>query len=312
MSTVTMKQLLESGIHFGHQTRRWNPKMGRYIFGERHGIYIIDLQKTLRQLRLAYITVRDNVAEGGTVLFVGTKKQARDPGREQSQRCGMFYVNNRWLGGTLTNWQTIQNSIAKLINLEEMEAEGKFDQFKKKEAISLRKKREKLDKNLAGIKNMNGPPSIMFVVDSHRETIAVREADRLGITCIAICDTNSDPDEVTIPIPGNDDAIRAINLFCTIIADAAIEGRMQYEKQQEEEAAKAAAEAAKAVKSAKVARQQAKAGETEEEAAENEPSGEGSEDAEAQAPEATAAPEKAVPADSGEGNSEATAKGQEA
>ena len=325
MSTVTMKQLLESGIHFGHQTRRWNPKMGRYIFGERHGIYIIDLQKTLRQLRRAYITVRDNVAEGGTVLFVGTKKQARDPVREQSQRCGMFYVNNRWLGGTLTNWQTIQNSIAKLINLEEMEAEGKFDQFKKKEAISLRKKREKLDKNLAGIKNMSGPPSIMFVVDSHRETIAVREADRLGITCIAICDTNSDPDEVSIPIPGNDDAIRAINLFCTIIADAALEGRMQYEKQQEEEAAKVAAEAAKAVQSAKVARQQAKGGEAEQEATEAEPAEDAPEAPKAQAPKAQApkaqapkaqapkaeaTPAEAPASDSGDGSSETTVDAQ--
>lgn len=307
MATITMKQLLESGIHFGHQTRRWNPKMGRYIFGERHGIYIIDLQKTLRQLRRAYITVRDSVAEGGAVLFVGTKKQARESVQEQAERCGMYYVNNRWLGGTLTNWQTIQNSISKLINLQEMEAAGKFEQFKKKEAISLRKKCEKLDKNLAGIKNMAGPPTIMFVVDSHRETIAVREAERLGITSIAICDTNSDPDEVTIPIPGNDDAIRAINLFCTIIADAAIEGRMQYEKQQEEEAAKAAAEAAKAVKSAKVARQQAKAGELDEEASEAE-SADGAAEAEAPAPE----PEKAAPADSGQEESEDLAKAPEA
>jgi len=266
MATITMKQLLESGIHFGHQTRRWNPKMGRYIFGERHGIYIIDLQKTLRQLRRAYIKVRDTVAEGGIVLFVGTKKQARSPVREQAERCGMYYVNNRWLGGTLTNWETIQNSIAKLVNLEEMEEAGTFDQFKKKEAINLRKKREKLDRNLAGIKEMGKPPAIMFVVDSHRETIAVKEAERLGITCIAICDTNSDPDEVTIPIPGNDDAIRAINLFCSIIADAALEGRMQYEKKQEVEAAKIAAEAAKAVQSAKIARQKAKGGELDDDA----------------------------------------------
>ncbi len=306
MATVTMKQLLESGIHFGHQTRRWNPKMGRYIFGERHGIYIIDLQKTLRQLRRAYITVRDSVAGGGTVLFVGTKKQARDPVQEQAERCGMYYVNNRWLGGTLTNWQTIQNSIAKLVNLQEMEAEGKFEQFKKKEAISLRKKREKLEKNLAGIKDMAGPPAIMFVVDSHRETIAVREAERLGITCIAICDTNSDPDEVTIPIPGNDDAIRAINLFCTIIADATVEGRMQFEKQKEEEAAKVAADAAKAVQSAKVARQQAKAGELDEAVPEAKSAADVA--AEAKAPE----PSEAAPGDSGEGESEDLAKAPEA
>ena len=267
MSSITMKQLLESGIHFGHQTRRWNPKMGRYIFGERHGIYIIDLQKTIRQLRRAYVAVRDSAAAGGSVLFVGTKKQARDPVREQAERCGMFYVNNRWLGGTLTNWTTIQNSIGKLVNLEEMEAEGKFEQFKKKEATNLRKKRDKLDKNLCGIKTMNGPPAVMFVVDSHRETIAIKEAERLGITCIAICDTNSDPDAVSIPIPGNDDAIRAVNLFCEIIADAALEGRMQYEKKKETEAAEVAAEAAKAVQSAKIARQQAKGGELDQELA---------------------------------------------
>ena len=264
MATITMKQLLESGIHFGHQTRRWNPKMGRYIFGERHGIYIIDLQKTLRQLHKAYVAVRAAAAQGGTVLFVGTKKQARDPVREQAERCGMYFVNSRWLGGTLTNWRTIQNSISSLLRLEEMEESGKIDQFTKKEAISLRKKRDKLDKNLAGIKGMEGPPAIMFVVDSHRESIAVREADRIGIHCIAICDTNSDPDAVTIPIPGNDDAIRAITLFCSIIADAALEGRGEYEKEQEAAATEAAAEATQAVKSAKIVRQQAKAGDLDE------------------------------------------------
>ncbi len=303
MATITMKQLLESGIHFGHQTRRWNPKMGRYIFGERHGIYIIDLQKTLRQLRRAYIKVRDTVAEGGIVLFVGTKKQARSPVREQAERCGMYYVNNRWLGGTLTNWETIQHSIAKLVNLEEMEAAGTFDQFKKKEAINLRKKREKLDRNLAGIKEMGKPPAIMFVVDSHRETIAVKEAERLGITCIAICDTNSDPDEVTIPIPGNDDAIRAINLFCSIIADAALEGRMQYEKKQEVEAAKIAAEAAKAVQSAKIARQKAKGGELDDDALDA--ASKGTTMAEAETEEAPVAEAAAEPVESGEATPEA-------
>ncbi len=238
MASVTMKQLLESGIHFGHQTRRWNPKMARYIHGERHGIYIIDLHKTLQQLRKAYITVRDSTANGGTVLFLGTKKQARDIVREHAERSGMFYVNNRWLGGTLTNWQTIQKSIKRLVTLEELESSGKIEQFTKKEAIRLGKQREKLDRNLCGIKNMEGPPTVLFIVDSHRETIAVREAARLKIQCIAICDTNSDPDEVSIPIPGNDDAIRAIQLFCSIIADAAIEGRGLYEKKQEDEAEK--------------------------------------------------------------------------
>jgi len=262
-TTITMKQLLESGIHFGHQTRRWNPKMGRYIFGERHGIYIIDLQKTIRQLQRAYRLVRQTTAQGGTVLFVGTKKQAQDPVREQAARCGQYYVNNRWLGGMLTNWTTIEGSIRKLTKFEEMEAEGKMSQFKKKEQTMMQKERERLEKNLLGIKDMGGLPSLVFIVDSQREEIAVREAKRMNIPCIAICDTNSDPDAVDVPIPGNDDAIRAINLFCSIIADAAIEGRQQHEKEQEERAAKAAEEAARAVKSAKLARQQAKSGEAE-------------------------------------------------
>lgn len=237
MASISMKQLLVAGIHFGHQTRRWNPKMGRYIFGERHGIYIIDLQKTLRQLQKAYIAVRDSAADGGSVLFVGTKKQAQEPVKQHAERSGMFYVNNRWLGGTLTNWQTIQNSIKTLVSLEEAEESGKIDQFTKKEAIQMRKQRAKLEKNLCGIKTMNGLPRIMFVVDSHRENIAVKEAERLNIPCIGICDTNSDPDAVSIPIPGNDDAIRAIGLFCSIIGDAAIEGRAHYEKTSAEEAA---------------------------------------------------------------------------
>lgn len=296
MATISMKQLLESGIHFGHQTRRWNPKMARYIYGERHGIYIIDLQKTLRQLRKAYIAVRDVAAAGGSVLFVGTKKQAREPVREQAERCGMYYVNNRWLGGTLTNWQTIQNSISKLIDFEEMETDGRLDQLKKKEATNLRRKRDKLDRNLRGIKTMNGPPAIMFVVDSHRETIAIREAARLNIPCVGICDTNSDPDEVSIPVPGNDDAIRSVSLFCTIIADAALEGRMQYEKEREEKAAKEAAETAKAVQSAKLARQQTKGAEPEAAAPDT-----GEEAAPvAEAPPEAAPVEKDVPVESAE------------
>jgi len=259
MATITMKNLLESGIHFGHQTRRWNPKMGRYIFGERHGIYIIDLQKTMRQLRKAYIAVRDTVAQGGDVLFVGTKKQAQEPVRTQAERCGMYYINNRWLGGTLTNWETIQQSIATLVRYQDMEETGKMEAYSKKEATAMRKRRDKLEKNLGGIQKMDGPPALMFIVDSHREEIAISEAKRLNIPSVAICDTNSDPDAVTIPIPGNDDAIRAINLFCSIVADAVLEGRMQYDKARAEEvAAKKAAAAEETVKSEKLARQQQK------------------------------------------------------
>jgi small subunit ribosomal protein S2 len=252
-----MKDLLESGIHFGHQTRRWNPKMGRYIFGERHGIYIIDLQKTIRQLRRAYIAVRDTVAQGGEVLFVGTKKQAQEPIKTQAERCGMFFINNRWLGGTLTNWETIQQSIATMARYQDMEASGKMEAYSKKEASMMRKRREKLEKNLGGIQKMDGPPALLFIVDSHREDIAVAEAKRLNIPSVAICDTNSDPEVVTIPIPGNDDAIRAINLFCTIIADAVLEGRMRFDKaKQDELAKKKAAAAEETVRSEKLAKQQ--------------------------------------------------------
>jgi len=261
MATLSMKQLLESGIHFGHQTRRWNPKMARYIFGERHGIYIIDLQQTLRQMQKAYRAVRDTVAQGGDVLFVGTKKQAQDVVKQQAERCGMFYINNRWLGGTLTNWETIQKSIESMTKLQELESSGKIEAFSKKEAIMFRKRREKLEKNLAGIQKMGNPPALMFVVDSHRESIAVKEAGRLNIPCVAICDTNSDPDAVTIPVPGNDDAIRAINLFCDLIADAVLDGRMQYEKHQADQAAKAKQKAAEeTVQSEKLAKQKEKAG----------------------------------------------------
>lgn len=226
MAIVTMRELLEAGIHFGHQTRRWNPKMQRYIFGERNGIYIIDLQQTMRQIRKAYSAVQDAVAAGGTVLFVGTKKQAREAVAREAQRCGMYYVNSRWLGGTLTNWTTIRESIKKLLDLEEVDRSGKIDQYSKKEAIQLRKACARLDKNLVGIKQMPGLPDVLFVVDAKKELIAVREAERLGMTCVAVVDTNCDPDLVTIPIPGNDDALRAVALFCKIIADAVMEGRM--------------------------------------------------------------------------------------
>ena len=234
MPVVSMRDLLEAGIHFGHQTRRWNPKMARYIFGERNGIYIIDLQKTMRQVHKAYKLVRDTAAKGGTVLFVGTKKQAQDSVAREADRCGMYYVNNRWLGGTLTNWQTVKQSVRNLIQLEEMEASGKIDAYPKKEIIVMRKQREKLDQNLRGIKKMSGVPSVMFVIDAKREAIAIREANRLGIPCIAVVDTNADPDVVPVPIPGNDDAIRAINLFCGVIANAVIEGRSRAEKVQAE------------------------------------------------------------------------------
>ena len=230
MPVVTMRQLLEAGIHFGHQTRRWNPKMGPYIFGQRNGIYIIDLQKTLRQLLKAYIFVRDAVAKGGTVLFVGTKKQAQEPVAREAERCGMYYVNNRWLGGTLTNFETLNSSVRKLLRIEEMEKSGALDKLAKKESAKIRRSLTKLKKNLDGIKNMPSLPSVIFVIDAKKEAIAVREAKRLGIPAIGVVDTNADPDVVPIPVPGNDDAIRAVGLFCSVIADAAIEGKSHFEK----------------------------------------------------------------------------------
>lgn len=238
MPVVTMRQLLEAGIHFGHQTRRWNPKMARYIFGQRNGIYIIDLQKTLKQVNKAYQFVRDSVAQGGSVLFVGTKKQAQEPIQQHATRCGMYYMTNRWLGGTLTNFETIRTSIKNLLRLEELEAKGELEKYSKKEAARLRREMTKLRKNLNGIKNMDSLPTVMFVIDAKKEAIAVREAERLGITCIGVVDTNADPDCVPIPIPGNDDAIRAVGLFCSVIADAAIEGRTQFEKVRAEQAPK--------------------------------------------------------------------------
>jgi small subunit ribosomal protein S2 len=225
MPVVTMQQLLEAGIHFGHQTRRWNPKMAKYIYGQRNGIYIIDLQKSMRLLLRAHKLVRDTVASGGTILFVGTKKQAQEAVAREAERCGMYYINSRWLGGTLTNFRTVQQSVRNLLDLEQREATGKLDQLSKKEAARLRKELARLDKNLRGIKTMDRMPSLMFVIDTKKEAIAVREAERMGVTCIGVVDTNADPDCVPYPVPGNDDAIRALNLFCSVIANAVIEGR---------------------------------------------------------------------------------------
>ena len=225
MSVISMKQLLEAGVHFGHQTRRWNPKMKEYIFTERNGIYIIDLQKTVKKIDEAYYFIRDLAMEGGTVLFVGTKKQAQESIEQEAKRCEMFYVNQRWLGGMLTNFKTIQSRINKLRKIEKMEADGDFDLLPKKEVIQLKAEQEKLEKNLGGIKEMTKLPSAMFVVDPRKEHIAILEAKALGIPVVAIVDTNCDPDEADYPIPGNDDAIRAVKLIASKIADAVLEGR---------------------------------------------------------------------------------------
>ncbi len=242
MAVVSMKQLLEAGVHFGHQTRRWNPKMAPYIFTERNGIYIIDLQKTVRKLEEAYMFVRDLAANGETVLFVGTKKQAQDSIREEAERAGAHYVNARWLGGMLTNFRTIRGRIARLNQLKTMEADGTFDLLPKKEVIKLNHEIEKLEKFLGGIKEMKKLPGALFIVDPRKEKIAVAEAHKLGIPIVAIVDTNCDPDEVDYVIPGNDDAIRAVKLIASTMANALIEGR-QGEETAEEEAA-AAEEAA--------------------------------------------------------------------
>ena len=223
MAIVTMKKLLEAGVHFGHQTRRWNPKMKKYIFTERNGIYIIDLQKTAVQIEEAYATIRDIVADGGDVLFVGTKKQAQDSIEHEAKRCGQFYVSNRWLGGMLTNFDTIRKSIDKLKRYEQMEEDGTFDLLPKKEVLQYQKEMDKLEKNLGGIKEMENLPDVLFVVDPGEESIAVHEAIILGIPVVAIVDTNCDPDDVDLAIPGNDDAIRAVKLITSIIADAVVE-----------------------------------------------------------------------------------------
>ncbi len=225
MSVISMKQLLEAGVHFGHQTRRWNPKMAEYIYTERNGIYIIDLQKSVGKVDEAYYAIKDVVAEGGKILFVGTKKQAQEAVKEEAQRCEMFFVNERWLGGMLTNFQTIQKRISRLRELEDMEAKGTFDVLPKKEVITLRHEMDRLQKFLGGIKNMNKLPGALFVIDPRKERIAIAEARKLGIPIVAIVDTNCDPDEIDYVIPGNDDAIRAVKLLTAKVADAILEGR---------------------------------------------------------------------------------------
>ena len=237
MSVVSMKQLLEAGVHFGHQTRRWNPKMAEYIFTERNGIYIIDLAKTVKKLEEAYMFIREIAADGGEVLFVGTKKQAQESVKEEAVRCGMPFVNARWLGGMLTNFNTIQKRIKRLAQLKAMEADGTFDLLPKKEVTKLNLEIEKLEKFMGGITEMKKQPAAMFIVDPRKERIAVLEAKKLGIPIVAIVDTNCDPDEVDYVIPGNDDAIRAVKLIAGAMADAIIEGR------QGEQSAPAAAEA---------------------------------------------------------------------
>ena len=225
MSVITMKNLLEAGVHFGHQTRRWNPKMAPYIFTERNGIYIIDLQKTVKKVEEAYRFVKEIVEEGGTVLFVGTKKQGQEAIESEAKRCEMPYVNQRWLGGMLTNYQTIKTRIDRLFELEEMEENGTFDILPKVEVIKLRHEIERLEKFLGGIKNMNGTPDCLFVVDPKKENIAVQEAHKLGIPVVGIVDTNCDPEQLDFPIPGNDDAIRAVKLIAETIANAVIEAK---------------------------------------------------------------------------------------
>jgi small subunit ribosomal protein S2 len=237
MAVISMKQLLEAGVHFGHQTRRWNPKMARYIFTERNGIYIIDLQKTVKKVDEAYDFVRNLAAEGGTMLFVGTKKQAQESVKEEAERCGMFYVNERWLGGMLTNFQTIQKRVDRLRELEKMETEGVFEVLPKKEVASLRHEMEKLDRFLGGIKNMKKLPGALFIVDPRKERIAVAEARRLNIPIVGIVDTNCDPDEIDVVIPANDDAIRAVRLLTGRMADAIIEGQQGNEEEEQTEEA---------------------------------------------------------------------------
>ncbi len=225
MGVVQMKQLLEAGVHFGHQTRRWNPKMAEYIFTERNGIYIIDLQKTVKKIEEAYYFTRDVAAEGGTVLFVGTKKQAQEAIKEEAERTGMFYVNARWLGGMLTNFKTIKQRIGRLYQLEKMTEDGTMDLLPKKEVIKLNLEKERLEKFMGGIKEMKALPSALFVVDPRKEKNAIAEAHKLGIPVIAIVDTNCDPEEADYPIPGNDDAIRAVKLIVTTIGNAILEGK---------------------------------------------------------------------------------------
>ena len=235
MSVISMKQLLEAGVHFGHQTRRWNPKMAPYIYTERNGIYIIDLQKSVGKVDEAYNAIRDCVADGGKILFVGTKKQAQDSIKNEAERCGMYYVNQRWLGGMLTNFKTIQSRVAQLKKIEAMAEDGTFDVLPKKEVIELKKQQEKLEKNLGGIKEMQEIPDMIFVVDPRKERICIQEAHTLGIPLVGICDTNCDPEDLDYVIPGNDDAIRAVKLIVSKMADAVIEGNQGQDAEVAEE-----------------------------------------------------------------------------
>ncbi|MGG3451308.1 MULTISPECIES: 30S ribosomal protein S2 [Bacillaceae] len=250
MSVISMKQLLEAGVHFGHQTRRWNPKMKKYIFQERNGIYIIDLQKTVRKVEEAYKFVREVADDGGKVLFVGTKKQAQDSVKEEAERSGMYYVNQRWLGGTLTNFSTIQKRVQRLKNIEKMQEDGTFDVLPKKEVVKLKKEHERLQKFLGGIRDMKGLPDALFIIDPRKERIAVAEARKLHIPIVGIVDTNCDPDEIDYVIPANDDAIRAVKLLTGKMADAVLEAKqgeeiveaVAVEEAQQAETAEAAAE----------------------------------------------------------------------
>ncbi|AOM83157.1 30S ribosomal protein S2 [Salisediminibacterium beveridgei] len=234
MAVISMKQLLEAGVHFGHQTRRWNPKMDRYIFTERNGIYIIDLQKTVRKVDEAFKFVRNMAADGGTMLFVGTKKQAQDSVAEEAERCGMYYINQRWLGGTLTNFETIRKRINRLKDIEKMQEDGTFDVLPKKEVVLIKKEWDRLEKFLGGIKEMTKLPDALFIIDPRKERIAVAEAIKLNIPIVGIVDTNCDPDEIDYVIPGNDDAIRAVRLLTSKMADAIIEGNLTEEVAEEE------------------------------------------------------------------------------
>jgi small subunit ribosomal protein S2 len=253
LSNITMKDFLEAGVHFGHQTRRWNPKMKEYIYGERNGIYIIDLQKTLKQFKEAAKFVSDLAQEGKSLLFVGTKRQAQEAIAEEARRCGMFFVNHRWLGGLLTNNATIQKSIQRLRELDEMSQDGRYELLTKKEVQRLERERKHLEQNLAGIKDMPGLPDALFVIDSNKEEIAVKEARKMGIPVVAVVDTNCDPDAVDYVIPGNDDALRAIRLFASRIADAAEEGRRAAEEKQLEAEKIAAEKAAEELEAAREA-----------------------------------------------------------
>ena len=243
MANASMREMLEAGVHFGHQTHRWNPKMKRYIFTERNGVHIIDLSQTVKLFRHAYDQVRDAAANGGHVLFVGTKRQAADIVEEEARRANEFFVNHRWLGGTLTNFQTIKRSIERFRDVERMMTDGTLELLPKKEGLKLNREKEKLEKSLGGIKDMKGLPKVVFIVDPAREDIAVREANRLGIPIVAIADTNCDPDRLDHPIPGNDDAIRSIKLFTAKIADAVLEGKAMQQEAYQEDAGEAEAPA---------------------------------------------------------------------